>query len=57
MRGIRAETAIKQAVILEMRANDSSYTDSMVVVHYRNQPYDADTPWPEEAAAARREVT
>ncbi len=48
--GAIVETAINQAVVLELRAIDPSYADAMVVVHYREQPEDAESPLPEAAA-------
>jgi len=51
--GAIVETAIKQTVVLEMRAVDSSYADAMVVVHYREQTEDAGSPLLEPAGAVR----
>jgi len=55
--GTIVETAIKQAVVLELRALDPSYADAMVVVHYRAQAAEAESLLPQPAAVARRSTS
>lgn len=51
------ETTIKQAVVLEMRAIDPSFTDPMVAVHYREQSDNAGLPSPKVAAVVRKSTS
>lgn len=52
--GAILETAVKQAIVLEMRKIDPAYEDSIVVVHYRAQQADTESPLPQPAAVSRR---
>jgi hypothetical protein len=52
--GALVETAIKQTLVLELRAIDPSYADAMVAVHYRALSADEESQMPQQAAAVGR---